>query len=416
MRYKRCVGERRALIIGAPNDRFGTLKFLPRVTEDLHRVVLDRHLGGCVPALPAGRELLRGKAASRAAIEDALVDAIASASADQATLFVYFVGHGRRRGSDFYLIAADTPDPDKSGIGPKTAVDLGYQITDLIREHRTVDGLMVVVDACNSGTIIAEPVRGLIGEGVDSRIEFLTATRPHDLTSHGCFTRSLTQLLTTGSGRTADSRLRAYDEHLHLQDHAPEGCSDLAPVHLSVNGAVDAGLWLGHNRLADLTPAIARTPSADLVARLGRDWQYRPGPLDRLLPLLALRRSPIGIVGAAGAGKSTLLTLLGRRSAGELLGLTALATVRPGDNLDDLAEALHQQLSKLLVFRTATERWAASTPRLQQEGASLFVRLVTGPLAHLGSADRVRLGVDAADQLDTVTRRRLLDEVADLDG
>ena len=103
------MGERRALLIGVQNDRFGRLDFVPEVTRDLHAVVLDRRYGACRPALPDGRELLTGPAATRAAMGTALDEAMASAGREQATLFVYFLGHGHKEDEDFYLVAADTP-------------------------------------------------------------------------------------------------------------------------------------------------------------------------------------------------------------------------------------------------------------------------------------------------------------------
>ena len=105
------MGERRALLIGVQNDRFGRLDFVPKVIRDLHKVVLDPGYGACGPALPDGRELLTGPPATRAAMVSALTDAMDSAGREQATLFVYFLGHGHKDGEDFYLVAADTPGP-----------------------------------------------------------------------------------------------------------------------------------------------------------------------------------------------------------------------------------------------------------------------------------------------------------------
>ena len=119
------MGERRALLIGVQNDRFGELDFVPEVVRDLHAVVLDRRYGACRPALPDGRELLTGPAATRAAVVTALDDAMASAGREQATLFVYFLGHGHKEGEDFYLVAADTPGPERidseNGVCPRPA-------------------------------------------------------------------------------------------------------------------------------------------------------------------------------------------------------------------------------------------------------------------------------------------------------
>ena len=120
---------------------------------------------------------------------------------------------------------------------------------------------------------------------------------------------------------------------------------------MSLNGSRDAGLWLGFNGAADLRPALAGTQMAEVVARLTRNWQTRPGPAADVMRLLAAGTSPIAITGGPGTGKSALLASFGRRSAGEYLGLDALVTARPGDNLADLAEALLEQLDKSPAYQ-----------------------------------------------------------------
>ena len=203
-----------------------------------------------------------------------------------------------------------------------------------------------------------------------------------------------------------------------MREVAPADCADLAPTtHLSLNGSRDAGLWLGINRAADLRPALAGTQMADVVARLTRDWQMRRGPAADVMRLLDDGVSPIAITGGPGTGKSALLASFGRRSAGENLGVHALVTARPGDNLADLAGPLLEQLRRNPAYRAAAERFQAATPVLAQEVQPRFDRVITGPLAHLDPGQPVLIiGVDAADQLDTVQRRRLLDAFTNLHG
>jgi len=408
------MGERRALLMGVPNDRFGRLDFVPEVIQDLRAVVLDPEYGACGPALPDGRELLTGLAATRAAMVTALGDAMASADREQATLFVYFLGHGHKEDEDFYLVAADT----SGRINSESAVALGQRIKELLRDYPLIDGLMLVIDACHSGAVISDPVPGLLRQGLQGRVEFFAATRPEEVASRGCFSRSLIELLKRGSSHTADAQLRAYDEHNRLRDVAPDGCADLAPpTHMSLNGSRDAGLWLGRNRAADLRPALAGTQMADVVAWLTRDWQMRLGPADDVLRLLDDSVSPIAITGGPGTGKSALLASFGRPGAGENLGLDALVTARPGDTLADLAEPLLEQLDKNPAYREAAEQFKTATPVPVQEAQPPFDRIVTGPLAHLEPGQSVLIvGVDAVDQLDTVQRRRLLDAFTNLHG
>jgi hypothetical protein len=258
----------------------------------------------------------------------ALGDAMASAGREQATLFVYSLGHGHKEGEDFYLVAADTPGPDR--IDSENAVPLGQRIKELLRQYPGIDGLMLVIDACHSGAVISDPAPGLLRQGLQARVEFFAATRPEEVASRGCFSRSLIELLKRGSPRTADAQLRAYDEHDRLREVAPAGCADLAPaIHLSLNGSRDAGLWLCSNRAADLRPALAGTQMADVVAQLTRNWQMRRGPAADVMRLLDDGISPIAITGGPGTGKSALLASFGRRSAGENLGVHALVTAGP---------------------------------------------------------------------------------------
>src|SRR4051812_47204644 len=135
------MGERRVLMIGAPNERFGLLTFLPEVVRRLHAVVRDPQRGACLPALPDGRDLLLGEAATHAAIVAAIKDAMAAANRDEATLFVYFCGHGIRTAADFYLIGADTPFDT---VDSDTAFNLGYRLTELLRANPRLDGVMLI--------------------------------------------------------------------------------------------------------------------------------------------------------------------------------------------------------------------------------------------------------------------------------
>ncbi|HEY7263350.1 MAG TPA: tetratricopeptide repeat protein [Trebonia sp.] len=411
------MGERRALLIGVRNDHFGRLDFVPEVIRDLRTVVLDDRYGSCRPALPDGREFLtESEATTRAKIVEALDDAMASAGREQATLFVYFLGHGHKEGEDFYLVASDTPGPDQ--IHSQNAIPLGQWIKELLRLYPGVDGLMLVIDACHSGAVISDPVPGLLRQGLQGRVEFFAATRPEEVASRGCFSRSLAELLKKGSPHTADAQLRAYDEHCRLREVAPVDCADLAPTtHMSLNGSCDAGLWLGRNSAADVRPALAGTQMAGLVARLTRNWQVRPGPAADVMRLLAAGTSPIAITGGPGTGKSALLASFGRRSAGEYLGLglDALVTARLGENLADLAEALLEQLDKSPAYRKAAERFQNATPVLELEKQPRFDQVVTGPLTHLEPEDeRILVGVDTVEQLGTVQRRRLLEAFTNL--
>ena len=400
------MGERRALVIGARNDLFGTLDFVDRVTRDLHAAVMDERFGACRPAVAGNDGLLLGEAASCAGIKDGLRDAMESAALDQATLFVYFIGHGHRVDQDFFLVASDTPG---SRVDSDTAIAIGQRIKELLRQNAAIDGLMLVLDACHSGAAVTDPVPGLLQVGILARMEVLAATRRDETTSDGCFSRSITGLLTRGSAATADEYLRAYDEYGRLRQAAPPGCLDMpAPVHVSLSGGPDAGLWLGRNHLGDVRPPLARTGSAAEVARLTRRF-VRTSGLNRLMTLRWEGHSPIAITGGPGTGKSTLLAALGRTRITGGGGADALVAARPGDTLATVVADLGTQLAVSASYLQGQARWARRTPASEQTAAPAVDRVLAGPLAHLPSGEQIAIAIDGIDQLGTLDRRRLLE-------
>ena len=408
------MGERRALVIGARNDRFGRLDFVDQVARELHGVVMDDQFGACRPALPGNRDLLLGEAADCDGIKEALTASFLSAAADQATLFVYFIGHGHREDQDFYLIASDTPGPEQ--VDSDTAIPIGQRVKEALRHNATIDGLMLVLDACHSGSAVTDPVPGLLRTGISARMEVLAATREDETASNGCFTRSITALLTRGSAATADAYLRAYDEHSRLAETAPSDCQGMPPaVHVSLGGGPDAGLWLGRNHIADVRPALANTGAAAEVARLTRNFVHTSN-LDKLMGLRWSLRSPIAVKGRAGTGKSTLLAALGRTSIAGLGGVDALTTVRPGDTLAAVAATLGDQLQGSSSYRLALERWIERTPASERSAISALDRILVGPLENLADGETVVVALDGVDRLGTLDRRRLLEAFSNRPG
>lgn len=364
----------------------------------------------CTPsrAGSGGRDLLLADMASTQGIDSALADSIAAAAADQATLFVYFLGHGRREDQDFYLIGTDTGPR----VDSKSSVQVGQRVKELLHDYATVDGLMLVLDACHSGAAISDPVPGLLRSGVHARLEILAATREDETASRGCFTRSIVALLTNGSPAAADEYLTAYDEHSRLGKAAPADCADMpTAVHMSIRGGSDAGLWLGRNRAADLRPALLGTQDAAQVARLTRGLVHT-SHLRRLMKYRWSGRSPIAVTGAPGVGKSVLLSALGRASVAGEYGVDALVAVRPGDTLASVTMRLTEQLRKSPAFQRAAARWAAQTPEAVRDAASVFDSALSGPARHLAGSSHLLIGVDGIDQMGTLDRRRLLEAFA----
>jgi hypothetical protein len=394
-------------VIGARNDRFGRLDFVEPVTRDLHRTVTDSELGACGPALAGGQDLLINDAATCSRIKAALRAAIQAAAADQATLFVYFLGHGHLEDEDLYLIGSDTPGPEQ--VDSESAVPIGQLVKEALRQHSTIDGLMLVLDACHVGAAITDPVPGLLRTGLAVRMEILAAARGDETVSRGCFTRSLIGLLNRGSTMTADEYLRAYDEHSRLRLVAPPDCNDMPEaIHVSLRGSPDAGLWLGRNHVADIRPSLMGSTDAAEVARLTRNFVHTPY-FDQLMALRLSGQSPIAISGGAGVGKSALLSALGRASVAGEFGLDALVTVHPGETLADIAERLRPQLELSTDYAAAAIRWMSDLPSVEVEATPVFDRVISGPMANLMNSARILVGVDSVDLLSTLERRRLFE-------
>jgi hypothetical protein len=214
---------RQALVIGSQCAALHGLSFLPRIAEELAGVLCDPERGGCRPALPAGPLLVDPTVAEA---DQAIEDAIASASAAADTLLLAFVGHGEHLEEDFYLLAKDAAWPPDSS----RAVLLGLRIKELLRRYSGLDGLVLLVDACHSGLGAMQAAeawpRTISRAG--GRFEVLTSADDREA-ADGCFTASLVQLMRSGeSSRGGEPALR--------------GCQGFGPAGLHQAGGDLAGL------------------------------------------------------------------------------------------------------------------------------------------------------------------------------
>ncbi len=176
------MGQRRILVIGSQCELMPRLLFLPKVAEDLYLVMTDTSRGGCVPALTEKGLLIDPTVEqTRAAIESAFQ----LASKDEATLILAFIGHGQSVGEDFYFLPFNASVPPRA----HTAIHLIQLIKELHDENSNLDGLVVLLDTCNSGVAAAGAsnrwVRELSGA---LRFEMLTAAADRPAYD-GCFTR-----------------------------------------------------------------------------------------------------------------------------------------------------------------------------------------------------------------------------------
>jgi hypothetical protein len=388
---------RRALVVGSQCTALPGLSFLPRVAEDLARVLTDPDLGGCAPALPDGRVLLVDPTVEEA--DQAIETAVARASAGADTLLLAFVGHGEHVGNNFYLLPRDAAWPPNL----RRALLLATRVQELLGQHSGLDGLVLLVDACHSGlgaVQAAEDWPRTIAQA-GGRFEVLTSADDREAAA-GCFTATLTELLRTGEPR------RGEDLHCaDIKELVQQACSKQVATYLAFDGRRftregDLGLWLGHNpgRRRAVAP-LAGTPAWGQVEQL-TGWFERTPQLDQLYEA-ALTARCVALVGPAGQGKSTLVAALARwELADDLLPrrfIHALAFAAPATLEADLAHDLARQLSLTVDgFGAAVDRFQAqiSDDELAQLGP--LERQVLGPLGELVGGRPVRLAVDGLDQ------------------
>jgi hypothetical protein len=184
--------ERRLLVIGSQNRHLQRLSFLPAVAEDLYHALCDPDLGGCVSALgPDESGLLLDPTTDLA--YDVIQSAFQSASQDESTLILAYVGHGEYMSTDFYLMPENAPFPPTS----RGALHLVQLIKELHQIHSSVDGLIVLIDACFSGVAATDASTKWIRDlGGTLRFVVLTAVADRPA-ADACFTRNLVEFIRT---------------------------------------------------------------------------------------------------------------------------------------------------------------------------------------------------------------------------
>jgi Caspase domain len=243
------ISNRRLLVIGSQCEALGEgyrLTFLPPAAEELYKVLIDPDFGRCHPVQP-DRGLLIDPTV--AAVKTAIREAFRLASDDGSTLLLVFIGHGTYVGNDYFFLpldAASAPDPD-TGIHVVQQIDYAY------RAHPSIDGLVLLVDTCNSGLAAERAAAQWVGEyrrGEEAarklRFEILTASAPDREAWNGCFTREVTHCLRQGLDDVPTEELRCQDvERIVRRECMRDQLPQFLAFTPSVPVASDAGLWLG---------------------------------------------------------------------------------------------------------------------------------------------------------------------------
>ncbi|WP_241769674.1 ATP-binding protein, partial [Rhodococcus opacus] len=404
-----------ALVIGSECTALGTLGFTGELAGNLHE---DLTMEGSWRT-PDGQDgpVLNPTTTD---LKKSITDAFASANAAKATLLIAFVGHGVTTAQhDFYLLAVDSPEVPNSD----TAFHLGQGIRERLNQATDLDGLVVVVDACQAGAGVAAAAQrwvDILGDAA-GRMELLVAsgeTSAYD----GCFTRTLMQTFKTGLERRGDSLL--------CVDLVPEltaSCELQLSQHLSfINGGAvergDPGLWLVPNR-ARRQDAVTGRPSAGLVDQLTRGavltltvHRYLTAIVDAEYSRLRL------VVGPAGSGKSTILSLLIRPQLVDSLTvtanyITAAVFLDATSTLETLTTELTIQLARRIDgFNEILRAVTADLTEDDRAALDSFEINVVRTLERCTELEkrRVRLILDGLDQAGQGARDLIMDAVAKL--
>ncbi|EKT79090.1 Nephrocystin-3, partial [Rhodococcus opacus M213] len=407
------MAGRLALIIGSECGTQRRLEFTGELAMTLHHTLVTA--GGWRPALGRDRPVLNP---SIKKFKKSVKDAFTAANTARATLLIAFIGHGMTTASqDFHLLTRNSPaDPDS---------DTAYHLTQGIRERLNaapyLDGLIVLIDACEA----AEAIAGAADRWVEmlgaaaGRMELLVASG-EDNAFDGCFTRTLTAALDNGIERGGENLLCA-----DVLPHVAQ-CPGQEPRHLAFTGGWvahgDPGLWLVPN-LARVRDAVTGRASAGLVDQLTRGVVTTDAVRERLTDLVDADSGPRlrVVVGPAGSGKSTLMSLLIRPGLVDTLDITAdyiaaAVFLDATSTLESLtAELIGQLARRVSGFADARDAVGAELTDEDRLTATSFELELLRPLQRCRAAGRrIRLLVDGLDQPEAGGRDNILAGITDL--
>lgn len=408
------VQGRRALIIGSECLTQRTLGFVHHLAAELHGELTTR--GGWRSALNDDGPVINPTITQ---LKEVVKSAFAAANAERATLLIAFIGHGLTTGSqDFHLLALDSPNEPDS----ETAYHLTQGIHERLNYAPFLDGLIVLVDACEAGQAVAGAAnRWLDVQGSGGRIELLVASGEGSAYD-GCFTRKLTTALRAGVAAAGEyllcadieSRIAECERQRHRR------------LSLSSGGAPqgDPGLWLVPN-VARHRDAVAGRSSAGVVDQLTRGVVITDVIREYLAELVAADQSSRLriVVGSSGCGKSTLLSLLIRPALVDTLDIaatyiTAAAFLDASSTLESLTEELSGQLAaripQFTKSRASVDAELKDSPN-DQRATTSFEREVVMPLKRCRTAGRrVRIVIDGLEQPEQGRRDLILSAIAEL--
>ncbi|WP_330249402.1 tetratricopeptide repeat protein [Nocardia sp. NBC_00565] len=405
------MSGRVALVIGSECAALPRLGFTGELATGLYTEL--RELGGWQPATRAGGPLLDPNIDE---LVRAVDDAFEIASNQQATLLISFIGHGLTTASEnFYLLAHDSPRRPML----RTAFHLTQEIQERLNSAAALDGLIVLVDACETG----EGVRGAArrwpeASGPNGRVELLVATG-NGPAYFGCFTRTIITTFGKGVPRGGESLLPS-DLVRPLRQ-----CPALEPQSFSFTSGIrtassDPGLWLVPN-VARREDAVSGSAAAGFIDQLINGLVVSEPLRERLTQVVDAGEDRLrGVVGPAGCGKSTLLATLIRPSWVDTLPIkaeyiTAAVILDVTSSLESFTAELAQQLGRRLDgFKTATRMVEFDLAEQDSSRLDQFDIKILRPLARLDRSKPMHILVDGLDHPKRGSRTLLSYAIAEL--
>jgi hypothetical protein len=312
-------------------------------------------------------------------------------------LLLAFIGHGHfaEGDEDFYFLPRDASDPPDSD----TAIHLVQLIKERLKRH-SVDGLVVLLDACYSG-VAAQDAAARWGKlQFPVRFEMLTAAADRPA-ADGCFTRNLVSALRVGLSQLHGETIRCED----ARDLIRGRCPNQEPRHPTLDA--DKGLYLARNvaRYSRIEQEPwARTESAAEVERLSANYQ----PVSQLVSIVQMSEAArcVALVGDTGSGKSALTAALARPDAAEGAVprgfVHAVFFISERTTPPEFALGVAAQLRRSLpLFRECQEAFKRSVPLQDFERLETIERELLTPLRLWSGDQPARIVVDALDRVST---------------
>ncbi|WP_069164730.1 tetratricopeptide repeat protein [Nocardia altamirensis] len=402
------MGGRLALVVGAECAALGRLGFVDELATDLYTRL--HRLGGWRSAIAMEGPVLDPTVDE---LKAAIAQACSAASQQQATLLISFIGHGIAVHRNLFLLAKDS-DPGET-IDSDKAYNLGQGIIEKLIPAR-LDGLIVLVDACEAGAGAKDAHRWIeVIDPAAGRIEVLTASDEGNA-YNGCFTRTMLSAFEQGLPEHGTYLLPA-----DLRPRIAQSCTRQTPRQLSSAVGGDPGLWLVPN-VSRVNDAVFDRPQAGFVDQLTKGPAIGAVVKDRAAAVFAASEHRLRVVvGPAGCGKSTLMSLLIRPHLLPGAPFTAdYVTAAVFLDLSSTAESFVEELANQLRRRVDGYREAVETVNAryldhadpEPDSVELDVLL---PLALVRPRfGQITIIVDGLDQPESGSRDQVVTTIAQL--